>query len=228
MHMTLELQMLRQLEMEINKCIEGYPSNHVYCIERGRFCPQRQLAERLKYWEKQYLQPMESMLDIGCCKGGFLFHTALRCPQARLMGIDLANNFIEVCREVADYLNQRQICFRHLSLEELYEQIECFGGAFQNVLLINTYHYLYYGSRREGLAYKDHERIFAMLAGITRDQLLFSSPLEPEDCPSSIAKQATRTEYSAKLILAAASQYFDLSCLGKSGHRPVYRMQKRG
>ena len=60
----------------------------------------------------------ESVLDLGCCTGGFLQLAHLIAPRARLVGLDSQPEFVDLARRLAR-ANGMNICYRQYDLREL-------------------------------------------------------------------------------------------------------------
>lgn len=107
-----------------------------------------------------------------------------------------------------------------------------FGGPFETVLLLNTYHYLYFGSQLDPPGAQHHEEIFGWLGGVCADRLIFASPLELEECPSRVQAAAANDprgrHYTRADFLSAARAFFDVREVGRSGGRPIFLMRRLG
>lgn len=84
------------------------------------------------------------ILDIGCGTGAFLRMAARRFPDAELVGVDVAENMIEVAREKADGIDQ--LTFQVAPAEKLPFE----DGEFD--LVVSTICFHHWLSRREGVA----------------------------------------------------------------------------
>ena len=217
----------------LNRQLLGYPSNHNYQIRGQRRIPSHRLAERWRMISSFYPKKLESFLDVGCCKGFFVLENATRPECKRSVGIDVVESFVDTAREVGNSMKIEGAEFHLASLDEVAGRIEEFGGPFQVVQLINTYHYLYWGSKRNARAFHDHRTIFSALHEVTGSCLIFSSPLEVNLAPPEIRLKADIAgghEYHQKAILDAAQEFFDiieLPSLEARNRRPLLLMVKR-
>ncbi len=206
----------------------SYPHNHSYRIRDGRAVPARQLRERSRAIAALYPEPMTSLLDASCCKGYFVLDAASRPGCSRAMGIDVFAYDVEVCRAVAQATQGPAPRFECLQLHETADRIGEFGGAFQTVLLINCYQYIYFGSDR-GAGYLDHDRIFSYLDRISSRCVIFSNRTEVRDCQNAaqVAASGSAAEaYTTERILAAASRKFTVFRVSSLGRYPLWLMVK--
>jgi hypothetical protein len=208
-------------ECRFNAMLDTYPSNHVYSIRQGQLKPGKQLAKRVSFVQRFYPEPMESLLDIGCAQGYFVMDCAKRFPVSRSLGIDVDEKYIQTANEITAHLRLPNARFARCYLGELSENLDAFGGPFQTVLFLNTYHYLYFGSGKDSFAYRNHRHIFQMLRSVTSFRVIFSSPLEIQDCPSFVQKLSREGEYTEKAIFDAAGEFFTLEKIGKLANRPA-------
>jgi hypothetical protein len=208
----------------------SYPSNHCYRLALGRLRPTRQLAARYRVLSRLYPARLTSLLDLSCCKGYFVLDAARQPTCERALGIDVGENYLRACRLVQEALGLSAAKFARLHLHELAECIGQFGGPFQTVLLVNTYQYLFYGSRGCGMAYLDHRRIFRLMREVCGQRLIFGNRTELADCHADIQAAADRCGehgYSTTAILAAAREYFDVEILGDLGGYPLWLLVAR-
>ncbi len=209
-------------EEYFNKMLDTHPSNHVYSLHQGKLSPGKKLARRASFIKRFYSAPMESLLDIGCAQGYFALDAAQRFPRARTLGVDVDDKYIQVNRQISEYLGLPNAQFVLCHLHELSEQLDRYGGPFQTVLFVNTYHYAYFGSRKDSFAYRDHDQIFRLLRKVACEQIIFSSPLEIHDCPRFIQEIAPGADYHEETILRAARNYFQIEKIGHLAKRPAY------
>ncbi len=180
-----------------------------------------------------YPKKLESFLDVGCCKGFFVLENAARPECNRSVGIDVVESFVDTAREVGNNMKIEDAEFHLASLDEVAGRVEEFGGPFQVVQLINTYHYLFWGSNLNTKAYGDHRTIFSMFHAVTSSCFIFSSPLEVEVAPQEIRDRAAAAgnhEYHREAILDAAQEFFDViepPSLDAKNRRPLLLMVKR-
>jgi hypothetical protein len=174
---------------------------------------------------------LTSLADLSCCKGYFVV-TAAQEPQCqRALGIDIHPPDLDACRAVQAHLGLDRAEFVQARLHELAENIEQFGGAFQTVLLINTYQYLYFGSPRSADCYLSHDEIFSRLRRICAGRLIFNNRTE-FDRVQSYCRQVGREhglerEYRTERILQAASKYFRVTQHGRVGRYPLWALDVR-
>jgi len=76
--------------------------------------------------------------------------------------------------------------FHYASLEQVSGDPHTFGGPFQVVLLVGTYHYLFWGSLLCPTAYHSHEEILRRLASICTDRLIISARFTVHRLPANI------------------------------------------
>ncbi|MCH7547566.1 MAG: methyltransferase domain-containing protein [Planctomycetes bacterium] len=217
----------------LNRRLLGYPNNHNYQIRGQRRIPSHRLAERWRVISSIYPKKLESFLDVGCCKGFFVLENAARPECKRSVGIDVVDSFVDTAREAGNYMNVVGAEFHSASLDDVAGRVEEFGGPFQVVQLINTYHYLFWGSNLNTKAYGDHRTIFSMFHAVTSSCFIFSSPLEVKVAPQEIRDRAAAAgnhEYHREAILDAAQDFFDvieLPALDTRNRRPLLLMVKR-
>ncbi|MCH7546945.1 MAG: class I SAM-dependent methyltransferase [Planctomycetes bacterium] len=218
---------------ELNRKLLGYPKNHNYQLRDGRSVPGQRLEDRWRMISSFYPKKLESFLDVGCCKGYFVLENATRPECRRSVGIDVVESFVDIAREVGQRMKVADATFHKASLDEVAGNIEEYGGPFQVVQLINTYHYLYWGSKRNARAYLDHRDIFSMFHDVTGSCLIFSSPLEVHLAPPEIHEKADIAgshDYHREAIFQAAQEFFDvieLPSLEARNKRPLLLMVKR-
>jgi SAM-dependent methyltransferase len=205
----------------------GYPRNQAFSLRRGSLVPGRKLAKRVRLLLRLYPAHIDSLLDIGCAQGFFVFDAASRYPDARVVGIEASDSYQDLWREVSGCLNLSNVQFYQGLLHEFVQRPEDLGGPFQTVLLVNTYHYLYFGSGLQPFGYRDHGRIFQMLSRLCSERLIWSSPLENRDCPGYSQRGDSGADYTRDRILGAARKYFTVEAAGSLGRRPVHIMYVR-
>ncbi len=218
---------LAQGEDRLNDMLRVYPSNQVYSLHRSSLVPGRKLAKRLPLLLSLYPAHIDSLLDIGCAQGFFVFDAALRYPPAHVVGIDASDVYLDLWREVSGWLKLSNVEFHQGLLHDFLQHLEDSGGPFQTVLLVNTYHYLYFGSGLHPFGYKDHGLIFQMLHRLCSERLIWSSPLENHKCPCYSEHGDAGADYTTDRILGAAREFFTVEAAGSLGRRPVYLMYPR-
>ena len=57
----------------LNYLATAYPSNHTYKIVNKKIIPKSKLKKRYRTITALFPEPLESILDIGCSKGFFIF-----------------------------------------------------------------------------------------------------------------------------------------------------------
>ena len=220
-----------QTPEELNRRMSGYPRNHLYQIVHGRIVPGFRLYERLRVITPVYPDPMHSFLDIGCCRGFYVLDAALRrrCPRA--VGIDVHEPFVTTAREVARPLRVPEAAFHCASLEDVSRTPEEFGGPFQVVMLIGTYHYLYWGSALCATAYHSHDEILRRLASICTDRLILSARLTMDRLPrglrNTLPEGQSDGSYTVEAFLQSAEKFFHTHHAGYLGVYPLFAMTKR-
>ncbi|MAF67664.1 MAG: hypothetical protein CMJ84_18670 [Planctomycetes bacterium] len=193
---------------------EGYPANHAYRVRGSRLRASFKLWRRRRRIAALYPRPLTSLLDLSCSKGYFVLDAAAKPTCERALGIDVHPPDLEAARAVGAHLTLERARFEQLRLDTLSERLEEFGGPFQTVLLINTYPYLYFGSRRSEQSYPDHERLFELLHAVCQERLIFSNRVSLARCPRHIQERARalglRETYEEAAIRRAALARFEL------------------
>ncbi|MDB5340473.1 MAG: hypothetical protein JWN70_6092, partial [Planctomycetaceae bacterium] len=97
---------LDQIPIEIRERVaNSYPPNHNYSIAADRLIPSRKLAARVAHFRQFYPPCLESLLDLSCSKGFFLFDAANTKTCERVMGIDLCEPTLETCRQLIPHFD---------------------------------------------------------------------------------------------------------------------------
>jgi PAS domain-containing protein len=210
----------------------GNPRNHNYVIHQGRVIPCPSLRRRMRRVERLYQPDMDSLLDIGCCRGAYVLSAAQRPPCRRAMGIDVEGRFIQASRAGAEILGLDHVRIEQMKLEQCVGAIDRLGGPFHTVLLLGTYHYLFWGSHRHPDGYLDHDRILQMLTAICSRQVIFSARLEVRDCPTFIRERAKSmgpqaAGYTTDGFLRRAERLFSVQQFGSLGAYRLLLMQRR-
>jgi hypothetical protein len=225
-------------ETELNEQLIGYPNNHNYQVHESKLTPCFRLYERYRTVESLYPKPLESFLDVACCKGFYVLSALLNhgerqgepgCQKA--VGMDVYAPFIALSNRVKEYLKARKASFYHTSLDEMAADPEAFGGPFQTVLLLGAYHYFFWGSDMCGSAYHSHEQILARLSRLCTGTLLLSGRLEFDRLPSRVQKRVKsskhRQTYNTEDFVKSAETFFDIHVGGHLGRYPLFVMQKK-
>lgn len=220
-------------EEGFDKILLGYPSNHNYRISSGMFLPEYQLFSRFKLIAALYPDNFNSFFDIGSCKGFFTFCSALTPGCEKSVGIDLHKPFVELTDQIKDYLKIDNVFFNIVSLDQVAAEPEKYKAPYQTAMVINTYHYLYWGSGLSDKSFNDHDVILKQIADVCTDTLIFSNPLEVKNSPGEIRKRAAKVTthtYTTREFLEAADKYFDVyqvGALGRIGKRPLFVMKRK-
>ncbi len=221
----------RQTPEELNRRMSEYPRNHLYRIVEGRVVPGFRLYERLRMVTAVYPEPLHSFLDIGCCRGFYVLDAALRrgCPRA--VGVDVHEPFVATAQDAAQYLGVPNAAFHYASLEQVSGDPHTFGGPFQVVLLVGTYHYLFWGSLLCPTAYHSHEEILRRLASICTDRLIISARFTvhrlPANIKSKLKEGPSAAAYTTEAFLQDAEKFFHIRHAGYLGVYPLFVMTKR-
>jgi hypothetical protein len=220
-----------ELAPDIRDYIEysGYPRNHTFFICDKQLLPTYKLSQRYQKIARLYPTPLESFLDLSCCRGFFIFSSAQDIYCQRSLGIDVDPVNIEACRALKTYLNMDKPQFELLTLETLSEQIQNFGGPFQTVLLANTYQYLFFGSD-QWPGYLSHDTIFAYLNKICSDSIIFSNRTEVSECQNKLQIQQAGNivrQYNSDALMTAAEKYFEVIPHKKIGRYPLWLLRRR-
>ncbi len=203
----------------ISHLADAYPRNHNYRVMRGKLKPSWRLKRRYKRISALYPRQLNSFCDIGSCKGYFCIQAALR--GADTLGIDVDEADLTASRAVAEYFGLPNIRFAYKTLTELASE----GGAFDVVQVINTYHYLYFGSGRAEACAQDHDALFKLLHSVITSggRLIFSNCEDPKRLPSGArATPAALADYNPQAIRRAASRYFTIQKQRALGTRPLW------
>lgn len=209
------------VEQHLNRLIDIYPANNVYTIHLPQIRPCRKLNRRFRAIHNLYPQNLHSLLDVGCAQGGFVLDAALRWPDARLVGIDVLPRYTDLCQQVAQHLRLKNTRFFMGHLHQFADRLADFEGPFQVVLLLNLYHYLYFGSQINPEGYRDHHRIFALLNDLCTESLILSAPLDLKACPRYLQAKKDAHLYNEQAILSAARTFFHVEHIRNLGKRPL-------
>jgi hypothetical protein len=211
----------------------GHRNRHIYRItEDGKTFTTSQMDQRYRLVSRLYPERLTSLLDIGCCRGWFVVQAALRPECEKATGVDVVQGFIDAANKAKDLLKLDKAQFDFAYLDDLASDPVRFRTPYQTIVLLNTYHYMYWGSSYSDNHKPDHDYLLRTLAAMCTDRMLFMSPLEVEDCPSDIARRAKdhpewAAGFTTEQFLEAAKRYFDVTPQGLLGLRPLYLMKKR-
>lgn len=211
---------------------DSYPRNHTYTSLADCLVPQQKLAVRVSGLSRYYPAPLTSLLDLSCSKGFFVFHAAAQPACERALGIDLSDECLDVCRLLnARFAHSSRVSFSKLTLPELAERIDDFGGPFQTVLLLNTYQYLFFGSTVAPAVGQDHREIFRLLRRVCSGRLVFHNRLSLDDLQSDPQERASRAGtgalYTPQAIREAAEEFFKVTALRRWLGRPVWLLDAK-
>ena len=219
------------IEGNLNQDLNAYPHNHTYRLFNKQLLPSFQLYDRLRHVAVHYPAKPESFLDIGCCRGFFVLQAASQFKYRHCLGIDVHAPFIHAARAVQQHLDTHNCEFKTVSLEDVSENLDRYGGPFQTVLLLGAYHYLFWGSRLSEDAYLSHRKIFQQLSKLCSDRLIFSARLEVERLPRLLKKTSlscgNKIIYTTDHFIKRAQEFFDVVQTGFLGKYPLFVMTKR-
>jgi hypothetical protein len=218
-------------EKELNQALIGHPSNHNYFIYNKKLFPRFQLFERFQLITSLFPEKLETFLDIGSCRGFYVFRAADHPTCNLSMGIDVYEPFMAISQEIKAYLSVEKVQFHLATLDEICNKLESYGGPFQVVLLVGTYHYLFWGSEKCSHAYHSHREILSRLSAICSNRVIFSARLETNRLPRSIKDRAemykNKYAYTTHDFLQSAEEYFEVSKAGYLGRYPLWVMEKK-
>src|SRR6185436_16004973 len=148
------------------------------------------------------------------------------------VGIDVSAHFIAQAKKVQETIGIERARFHVARLSDLSKDPSAFGGPFQTVLLLNAYHYLFWGSPADPRAAHSHEAIFCDLSRICTARLIFSSPLEVSGLGRSLRARVEQSGefkpgYTCRHFLEVAGKYFQVRERGALGNRPLYLLLRR-
>jgi hypothetical protein len=215
----------------INKPI-GHRTRHTYQIADGKVLSTYQMELRWKIVSSLYPKKLTSLLDIGCCRGWFNIQAAVLPECEKTLGVDIVPEFIASANEAKQVMKLDKAQFVYAVLSDLDRDRDKLGMPYQTLLLINTYHYMYWGSGYCETHWPDHDYLLRTLASLCTDRMLFMTPLEINECPPDIGERARQhpdwaQHYTTSGFLEVANRYFDVSLEHYLGVRPLYLMKKR-
>jgi hypothetical protein len=211
----------------------GHRTRHTYRIANGKAFTTFQMDQRFRIVSSLYPEKVTSLMDIGCCRGWFVVDAAKRPGCDRALGIDVVEGFIDAANDAKRLLGLENAQFHYAFLDDVAGDPRKYGTPYQTIVLLNTYHYMYWGSGYSDKHWPDHDYLLRTLAGICTDRIIFMSPLEIEECPSDIARRARQhpewaPDFTTAKFLEVAGRYFDVTHEGYLGIRPLYLMKKKG
>jgi hypothetical protein len=210
----------------------GYPKNHAYLLGDGEIVPSFRLYSRWQRIAALYPSPLTSLLDIGTCRGFFVLEAARRPTCRTAVGIDVHEPFVRVAGEVAGRTGTGKARFAVAAIEDVAGDLPGFGGPFQTLVLLNTYHYLFYGSDlNSAVVAGGHRHILGLLSRLCTDRVIFSSPLELDECPrqtqDAAARRGDAASYTTERFMEAAREFFRVEDMGRWGNRPLLVLHRR-
>ena len=216
----------------------GHRTRHVYTIADGadggakKLHTTFQMDQRWRIIERLYPATLTSLLDIGCCRGWFVVQAALRSTCERATGVDVVQGFIDAANEAKRELKLDKAQFEYAFLDDIINDPVKFRTPYQTILLLNTWHYMFWGSEYSEHHWADQDFLWKTLASICTDRIIFMSPLEVEECPADIRERAAKhpdwaANYTTEKFYEHAGRYFDISAESYLGLRPVFVMKKK-
>lgn len=224
---------LEQLPIEVQNSVrDAYPSNHNFTAAGDRLIPSRQLAHRVRHFRSHYADPLRSMLDLSCSRGFFLFDAAEEQTCERVLGLDLCDQTLDVCRELIKYYNRpERVSVAKLTLSELAARIDEFGGPFDTVLLVNTYQYLFFGSSISPALSHDHCEIFRLIRKVCQGRVIFHNRITFERVQKHVRDAADgarwQSIYTPQAIRASASEFFRVTETPVWGGHPMWLLDAK-
>lgn len=220
-----------QEDQRINDLLKGYPSNHIYRVHGKTLIPGRQLYERLWKVVPLFSANLESFLDIGCCKGYYTSLAAQKTTCKVSAGIDVHAPFIDTSKQVSDYLGLNNTQYHLATIDKVAEAPAEFGGPYQTILLIGTYHYLFWGSTASDHCFRSHKEILSRLADVCSDRVIISGRFELNRLPRNIRTTAMASkeasQYNTQSFVQAAEEFFTVEEHGFLGTYPLLVLKKR-
>jgi hypothetical protein len=211
----------------------GHRTRHTYTIAGGDAVTTFGMDERWQIVTKLYPERVTSLLDIGCCRGWFVIKAAMRPECERAVGIDVVQGFIDAANDAKRALKlDDKVQFEYAFLDDIVAEPQKYRPPYQTIVLLNTYHYMFWGSAYSPKHWPDHDYMLRTLSEICTDRIVFMSPLEVDECPSDIGKRAKEhpdwaAQFTTEKFLQAAGRYFDVSHQCYLGLRPLYLLKKK-
>lgn len=218
-------------EIQLNEQLSGYPRNHNYRLVQGKLAPSFRLYERVRLIRSVRPDPVESFLDIGCCRGFYVLDAAQEPTCQAAIGVDVHTPFIDLGNRVAQQMDLSNTAFHLATLDQLTADPVQYQGPFQTILLIGTYHYVYWGSKLSPVAFKSHREILSGLAQLCTRRIIFSGRLELDRLPEDVRQRACTSdrakEYNTESFVQCAKEFFDVSLGGFLGTYPLLILEKK-
>lgn len=218
----------KAVEASLNGELTGYPRNHIYQVQKGRLRPDFLLFERERIINARMPTRFKSFMDIGCCRGYYVLRAAANPSCTHSLGIDIDEPFVMAAKRVRNYFGVSNAHFMVAHLDEISKDPRAFGGPFEVILMIGTYHYLFWGSGRCSDAYRDHREILRRLATVCTGKLYISGRFELNDLPRKVREMATRSEashiYNTREFLSASEEFFRVRKVDRMGKYPLYEL----
>lgn len=224
---------LDRLPPDIQEAIrDSYPSNHNFTAIGKLLTPSRKLAFRVARLRPHYLNPVTSLLDLSCSRGFFLFDAAKEPTCERVLGLDLCDKTLDVCRHLNQHFDHpERVAVEKLTLAELAERIDEFGGPFETVLLVNTYQYLFFGSQISPALSQDHCEIFRLIRKVCSGRVIFHNRITFDRVQKHVrdAAQGERWKgiYTPQAIRASASEFFRVTETPVWGGHPMWLLDAK-
>ena len=228
-----DFRRLSQLPADLREFVaDSKPHNHTYTLADDRLIPHRQLAVRVARLSQHYLQPHDSLLDLNSSKGFFVFDAAQRLGCERSLGIDIDPRVVDICRTLNDrFAHAERTQFELLTLRDLAQRIDEFGGPFQTALIVNSYQYMYCGSNLAPSVYRDHREVFRDLKQVCWGRVIFHNRLTFREVQPHAQARAIRDgkadHYHPEGIRAAAAEFFRITELPSWQRRPIWLLEPR-
>lgn len=206
----------------------SYPSNHGYRVYGKLVVPNFNLYKRWRKISALCPDSPASFVDLSASKGYFVIK-ASRAGIPRVTGMDVDSSILEPAVEVISYLGLEGVDLFAGALEEFADHLQTNSlEPYEAAILINTYQYLYFGSRASSVV-RTHEQIFQQLRRICAGTLIFSNCVEVEQLPRGMRQRSAADRprldaYNGDAIREAADPYFVIEEFGYLRKRPLWRL----
>lgn len=223
-----DFQDLDQLPQEVLASVcNSYPPNHNFSAVANQLIPSRKLATRVAHFRQFYPQRLRSLLDLSCSKGFFVFDAASQASCDRALGIDLCDQTLKTCHQLRQrFKHSERVGLEKLTIAQLADRIDEFGGPFETVLLVNTYQYIFFGSPIAPPLSRDHCEIFRQIRRVCSGRVIFHNRISFDRVQPKIRESAQGEDwerfYTPKAIRAAASEFFRVTETPVWGGHPVW------